>query len=100
MDLYNANSIDRLPSKTKIRKDSWSFDNSLWRKSDFSSTGKNWLFLLKKNKNNHSSASDWWEYTKSSLKVNARVFLPLKKILEFQDWKKDYETYTKKKISN
>ena len=25
---------------------------------------------------------------------------PLKKILELQDWKKDYETYTKKKISN
>ena len=25
---------------------------------------------------------------------------PLKKLLEFQDWKKDYKAYTKKKISN
>ena len=28
-DHYNAISIDRLPSKTKIGKDSWNFNNSL-----------------------------------------------------------------------
>ena len=31
-------------------------------------------FLLKAQKNNHSSASDWWENTKSAFKENARTF--------------------------
>ena len=35
---------------------------------------QNLLFLLKTQKNNHSSASDWWENTKSSFKENARTF--------------------------
>ena len=41
---YNAISIERLPSKTKIGKDSWYFNNS------FFST-KNLFFLLKTHKN-------------------------------------------------
>ena len=32
------------------------------------------LFLLKAQKNNHPSASDWWENTKSAFKENARTF--------------------------
>ena len=32
------------------------------------------FFLLKTQKNNHSSASDWWEYTKSSFTENAKIF--------------------------
>ena len=32
---YNAISIDRFPSKTKIGKNSWYFNNSLLRKPDF-----------------------------------------------------------------
>ena len=46
------------------------------------------FFLLKSQKNNHSSASDWWEKTKSIFKrmlENFRKLPPLKKILEFQD---------------
>ena len=31
-------------------------------------------FLIKTQKINHSSASDWWENTKSSFKENARNF--------------------------
>ena len=37
-DLYNDISIDRLPSKSKIRNDSCYFNNSLWWKLEFSST--------------------------------------------------------------
>ena len=37
-DLYNDISIDRLPSKSKIRNDSWYFNNFLWWKLEFSST--------------------------------------------------------------
>ena len=41
---------------------------------EFSSATKTFLFLLKKQKNNHSSANDWWEYTKSHFKENAKIF--------------------------
>ena len=32
------------------------------------------FFSLKTHKNNHSSANDWWEYTKSCFKENAKKF--------------------------
>ena len=34
----------------------------------------NFFFFLTNTKNNHSSAIDWWENTKSSLKDDARTF--------------------------
>ena len=71
---YNAISIDRLPSKTKIGKDSWYFNNSLLRTPEFSSATKTFLFLLQTQKNNLSSASDWWKYNKSCFKENAKIF--------------------------
>ena len=40
-DHYNAIFIDRLPSKSKIGKDSWHFNNSLLWKPKFSSATKN-----------------------------------------------------------
>ena len=46
------------------------------------------LFLLKKQKTNHSSASDWWKYTKSTFKENAKIFSKnstSQEILQFQD---------------
>ena len=46
-DHYNAIFIDRFPSKTKIGKDSWYFNNSLLCKPEFSLTTKTFLFLLK-----------------------------------------------------
>ena len=42
---YNGTSIDRLPSKTKIGKYSWDFNNSLICKSEVSSA--TFIFLLK-----------------------------------------------------
>ena len=46
------------------------------------------FFLLKTQKNNHPLASDLWENTKCSFKVNARTFSNiqlLNKVLGFQD---------------
>ena len=75
-DHYNAVSIDRLSSKTKIGKVSRYFNNSLLRKPDFSSATKTFLFVLKtpQTKKPHSSASDWLEYIKSRFKGNAKIF--------------------------
>ena len=76
-------------------------------KSEFSSAIKT-SFFMKKTKNSHFSASNWWEYSKYCFKENAKIlsensttqdlvlkrtlerfpkFLPLKK-LEFQNQKK------------
>ena len=49
-DHCNAISIDTLPSKTKIGKDSWYFNSSLLCKSDFSSATKDLLSLPKTQK--------------------------------------------------
>ena len=49
-DYYNAIYIDRLPSKTKIRKDSWNFNNFLLCKPKFSSATKTFLFFIKNTK--------------------------------------------------
>ena len=76
-DHYNAISIDRVPSKTKIGKISWYFNNYLLCKPVFSSATNTFLFLLKQKKNKNqssSSASDRWEYIKSSFKDNAKIF--------------------------
>ena len=47
-DYYNVISLDRLPSKTKIRKNSWYFNNSLLCKPEFSSVTRTFLFFLLK----------------------------------------------------
>ena len=70
----NAISIDRLPSKTKIGKDSRHIKNSHLCEPEFSSATKTFLFFIKNAKNNHSSASDWWKYTKCCFKDNAKIF--------------------------
>ena len=44
---YNAILMDRFPSKTKIGKDSWYFNNSLLCKPDFFLSAKAFLSLLK-----------------------------------------------------
>ena len=61
------------------------------------------VFLLKTQKSNHSSASDWWENTKSSFKENARTFSKnstTQENIRISRLKKDCKTYTKKKTSN
>ena len=59
--------------KTKIRKDSWYFNNSPLCKPDFSLT-TGFSFFIKYTKHNHPSASDLWKNTKSSFKEDARTF--------------------------
>ena len=73
-DYDNAISIDRLSSKTKIGKDSWKrfMKIILLCKPEFSSTTKT-SFFIKNTKNNHSPASDWWEYTKYCFTENAKI---------------------------
>ena len=70
---YNAIFIDRFPSKMKVGKDSWYFNNSPLYKPEFS-LATDFSFIIKNTKHNHSSASDWWENTKSSFKEDARTF--------------------------
>ena len=74
-DHYNAMSIDRLPSKTEIGKDSWKrfMKIVLLCQPEFSSATKT-SFLLKTQKNNHSSARYRWEYHKYCFKEKARTF--------------------------
>ena len=73
-DNCNVISIKRLPSKTEVGKESWYFHNSLLCKPDFSSAPKDLLSLLKTQKNNYPSTSDWLEYTKSCFKGNPKRF--------------------------
>ena len=107
IDHYNAISIDRLSSKTKIGNDSSKrfMKIILLCKPNFSSTTRT-SFFIKNAKNNHSWAGDWWEYAKYCFKENAKIFSkksstqdlvlkrllelfltvpPLKKILQFQE---------------
>ena len=91
-DHYNAISIDRVPSKTKIGKISWYFNNYLLCKPVFSSATNTFLFLLKqKNKkktNLHLQQVTGGNTSNLLLKIMLRYFLkipPLKKILQFQD---------------
>ena len=72
-DHYNAVFIDIFPSETKIGKDSWYFNNSSLCKSEFSLT-TDFPFGIKNTKHNHSSASEWWENSKSSFKEDVRTF--------------------------
>ena len=66
-DYYNAVSIDRVPSNTKIGSFVY-FDNYFSNKPIFSSSGKALFSQLKSLKNNQSSASDSLKYTKSCFK--------------------------------
>ena len=114
-DHYNAISIDKLSSKTKIGKGWWCFNNSLFQsrlKENVKILSKDFplkkilqfqdrifFFSLKALKNNHSTAIDWWENTKSIFKENARTFSKNSTIQEnirTSRLKEDCKTYTKK----
>ena len=88
-DHYNAISIDRLSSETKIGKFSWFFHNSLLCKPKFSSATNNFISLFKKNKETTTLQQVTGGNTANLiLKRMLRYFLkipPLKKILQFQD---------------
>ena len=101
-DLYNAISIDRLPSKTQIIKDSWCF-KKFFNVSPSSPQVQRIGFFIKKKKKMTLQQVTGRNTTNFVLKRLLGHFLktpPLKKILEFQDWKKDCKIYTKKKLSN
>ena len=72
-DHYNSVIIDKFPSKGKIEKDSWYFNNSPLCNPEFSLT-TDFSFFIKNRKNNYSSASDWWLNTKSSFKEDTKTF--------------------------
>ena len=77
----------------------WYFNNSFLRKPEFDSATKTFLFLSKKQKNNHFSASDWWEETN----VRARTFSKnstTQENIKILRLKEDCNTYTRKKTSN
>ena len=87
-DHYHAISIDRLPSKTKIGKVSWCFNNSFLYKTELSSTTKTFLsFFIKNTKNPTTLQQVTGRNTLNLvLKRMLRYFLkipPLKKILQF-----------------
>ena len=50
-DHYNAISIDRLPLKTKIGRDSWYFNNYLLCKPEVSSATRLFFFIKNTKKN-------------------------------------------------
>ena len=60
-------------------------------------------FFIKNLKSDHSLASYWLENTKSNFKENARTFSKNSKTQEnirISKLKEEWQTYTKKKISN
>ena len=67
--------------------------NSFWWKPQFSSTTENWLFLFKKTPILYQVT-----VVNTCFKENARTFSKNFTTQEFKDWKKEYETYTKKKM--
>ena len=85
-DHYNAISIDRFSSKTKIGIDSWKIFTKIILLCK--PQPQRLLFFITNTKKQKYSASDWWGYTKYCFKENARTFLtvpPLKRILQFQE---------------
>ena len=116
---YNAISIDRLYSKPNIGKDSWEILMKiiLLCKPEFSSATKT-SFFIKNTKSNHSSASDWWEYTKYCFKENAKILsensttqdLVLRRMLElfltvpplkkYNNFKKEFDFFLKNTKNN
>ena len=75
-------------------------NNSLLCKPKFSSAAKT-SFFIKDTKNNHSSASDWWEYTKYRFKENAKTFpksSTTQENIRISKPKKYYKICTKRKF--
>ena len=88
--IINCNdiSIERLPSKIKIGKDSWYFNNSLLCQPYFSSAAKNLLSLLKIQKTitlQQKTSSHTLNLVLKRMLEHVLKILPLKEIIEFQD---------------
>ena len=61
------------PLKLKLEKIHGTLIILLYVRPEFSLT-TGFSFFIKNTKHNHTSASDWWENTKSSFKEDARTF--------------------------
>ena len=86
-DHYNAISIDRLSSNTKIGKDPWYFKNSLSCKTDLFSNIKNLVSSSKTQENNQFQKDTGGNTRNLVSKRMLGHFLktpPLKKMLEIQ----------------
>ena len=81
-------SLSSLPLQSRFKDNANILSKNSTTQENVIISRQNLLFLLKTQKNNHSSASDWSEIPNLVLKRMLELFLkipPLKKILEFQD---------------
>ena len=100
IDYYNAISIGRLPQKLKLEKVHDTLIIIFYVSPSSNQLQRLFSFLLKTQKNKHSSASDWWEYTKSCFKENVNIFprnSTTQENITISRLKEDCKTYTKKK---
>ena len=63
-------SLGSPPLQSRIKENAKILSKNLATQENITILRQNLIFLLKTNKNNHPSASDWWENTKSSFKKN------------------------------
>ena len=88
-DHYNAIFIDRFPSKTKIGKDSWCFNNSLLYKPEFFKT---FLFLLETQKTTTLQQVTGWKTLYLVLKKMLELFLKVITFLRKQNFNTEKKT--------
>ena len=62
-------------------------------KPEFSSATKT-SFFIKNTKSNHSSASDWWEYTKYCFKENDKIFSKNSTSQDLYSFKENARTFS------
>ena len=91
------------PLQARFKENTKILSKSCTTQKYITSSKQNLLFLLKIQKNNHSSQSDWWKNNKSSFKENAITFSKnstTQEDIRISRLNEDFKTYTKKKTSN
>ena len=89
-----------LPLQSRFKENAKILSKNSTTQENITISRQNLFFLLKTQKNNHSSSSDWWENTKPSFKKNARTFsknFAAQENIRNSKLKKNCKTYTKKK---
>ena len=64
-------SLSSPPLQSRIKENAKILSKDLTTQENITTLRQNLIFLLKANKSNHPSASDWWENTKYSFEKNA-----------------------------
>ena len=98
-DHYNAIFIDRFPSKTKIGKDSWYFNNPFLCKPEFFLTTKTFIFLLKTQNTTTPQQVTGGKTLNPVLKKMLELFLKIQGNIRISILKR-LESLYKKKTSN